>query len=144
MFCQKMSRKIKRILGRFDQYADRHIDTALQITIGLKKALSSPVADIITELIPGNIDNIVKQHLLAAINTAVDLLTIADQCQGEKDINKKLQCFVAELQKRSPEHRDAVLQKLASLLACELDGKRLKQNLYDLYTQAKYAATKQE
>ncbi len=142
MFCTKMKRQLKLLLTEFDNYVDAHIDTALKITIGLKKALSSPVADIITAIIPGDIDNTIRRQLVAALSKAIAVLTIADSCKQIADINERLTCFIEQLKLRDPELQDALLQKLASLLAAQLDGQRLKQNLYDLYTQAKYTASK--
>jgi flagellar basal body-associated protein FliL len=49
---------------------------------------------------------------------------------------------VQQIKQRDPQLQDAILQKLASLLAGELDGNKLKQALYDLYTQAKYTTAK--
>jgi hypothetical protein len=72
----------------------------------------------------------------------VEALTIVETCKQYTDTNEKLKCFVTQLQQRDPQLQDAILQKLASLLACQLDGQRLKQSLYDLFTQAKYSSSK--
>lgn len=142
MLCTKMKGRLKVLLREFDDYIDAHIDTALKVTISLKKILSSPAADIITAIFPGDIDNTIRRQLIAALSKAIAVLTIADSCKQSSDINELLNCFVQQLQLHDPELQDALLQKLASLLAGHLDGQRLKQNLYDLYTQAKYAASK--
>ncbi len=142
MFCNKVRARIKRILQQFDEYLDEHIDLALSVTTALKKFLASPAADIITALIPGDVDNVIRQHLLAALEKATDMLLITDKCRQHNDIADKLLCLAEELRQRSPELRDALLHRLASLVAGELDGQRLKQSLYDLYTQAKYTALK--
>ena len=142
MFCNKVRARIKRILQQFDEYLDEHIDLALSVTTALKKFLASPAADIITALIPGDVDNVIRQHLLVALEKATDTLLITDKCRQHDDMGDKLLCLAEELRQRSPELRDALLHRLASLVAGELDGQRLKQSLYDLYTQAKYTALK--
>ena len=142
MLCTKMKGQIKALLRDFDNYVDDHIDTALKITTALKNLLSSPVADVLTAIIPGDIDNTIKEDLVAALGKAIEVLTIADSCKQYTDVNALLACFIQQVQQRDPQLQDAILQKLASLLAGHLDGQRLKQNLYDLYTQGKYAATK--
>ncbi len=55
MFCTKMKSQIKALLREFDNYVDDHIDMALKITTALKNVLSSPVADVLTAIIPGDI-----------------------------------------------------------------------------------------
>ena len=142
MFCTKMKGQIKSLLRDFDSYVNEHVDTALKITTAVKNLLSSPVADILTAIIPGDIDNTVRQQLITALGKAIDVLTIVDDCKQYTDVNAQLNCFIQQLQKRDPDLQDAILQKLGSLLASQLDGQRMKQNLYDLYTQAKYAASK--
>jgi hypothetical protein len=142
MFCTKMKSQLKALLREFDNYVDTHIDTALKITTALKNILSSPTADIITAIIPGDIDNVIRQQLIAVLGKAVEVLTIADGCKQYTDLNDKLNCFVTQLKQRDPQLQDAILQKLASLLTSGLDGQRLKQSVYDLYTQAKFTAAK--
>jgi len=138
MFCTNANAEIKSALKQFDQYVNTHVETALQITTALKNMLSSPVADIITAIIPGTVDNILRTQLLNALNKITEALSIVDSCKQFTDLNDKLKCFVQQLSQRDPQLQDAVLLKLSSLLAAELDGQKLKQSLYDLYTQAKY------
>jgi hypothetical protein len=142
MFCTKIKTRLKGLLQQFDLYIDAHIDTALHITSALKRILSSPTADILTAIIPGTLDNIIQQQLISALDQALEALAIAEQCKQQTAINDKLSCFVQQLKQCEPQLQEATLQKLASLLAGHLDGQRLKQNLYDLYTQAKYSAAK--
>lgn len=142
MFCTKMKNQLRNLLKEFDGYIDAHIDTALHITTEIKNILSSPVADIVTSIIPGNMDDTIRTQLLPALDKAIQVLSVADACKQYTDINDKLKCFVQQLQQKDPQLQDALLQKLASLVAGHLDGQRLKQYLYDLYTQAKYSTTK--
>jgi hypothetical protein len=144
MLCTRIKRKLRPLLHSFDALVDAHIDTALAVTTGLKKILASPVANLLTTIIPGDLDNVIRQQLIALLDKALEALTIADTCRQYTDLNDKLKCFVEQLQLRDPQLQDAILQKLASLITRGLDGGRLKQNMYDLYTQAKYAATKAE
>ncbi len=142
MFCSKINAHIRQLLRQFDNLLESNIDTALQITTQLKALLSSSVADLLTELIPGNIDDIIRKQLIYALDRSIEALAIANTCKDFKNINDKLKCFAMQLSAKEPHMQDAILQKLASLLAGELDGKRLKQNIYDLYTQAKYTTAK--
>lgn len=142
MFCIQIKSKLKGLLREFDKYVDAHIDTALKITTNLKKILASPIADVITAIIPGNVDDLLREQLIQLLDKAIGALAIADYCRQHDDERTRLDCFIQHLSHRDPQMQDALLQKLASLLAGALDGNRLKQSLYDLYTQAKYAATK--
>jgi hypothetical protein len=142
MFYSTIRSQVKKLLQQFDHYVDVHIDTALKITAGLKQILSTPVADIVTAIIPGNADDVIRQQLISALAKAIEVLTIAENCKAHENTNEKLVCFVQQLQQKDPQLQEALLQKLASLVAGQLDGQRLRQNLYDLYTQAKYSSLK--
>ena len=133
---------MRKLLRQFDSYIDANIDTAIQVTNTLKAVLSSPVADLVTAIIPGEVDDILKAQLLKALEKAVQALLIADSCKQYSTLNEKLACFAQQLNQRDPQLRDAVLLKLASLLAGFLDSQRFKQHVYDLYTQVKYSAIK--
>lgn len=137
-----MKLQVRRLLAHFDEVLERNIDTALHITTQLKQFLASPVADVLTAIIPGNIDDIIRRQLIATLDKVIEGLFIADSCREFKSTADKLKCFALHLQQAEPQLKDAILQKMASLLAAELDGNRLKQSLYDLYTQAKFAAGK--
>lgn len=143
MFCKNVKSKLRSVLRSFDIYVDEHIDTALSITTALKKVLKSPVTDVVTTLIPGTIDDTIRQRLIVILERVTKVLSITDSCMEYEDTNDRLRCFAEQLSRTSPELQDALLQKMASLITRELDGERVKQNMYDLYTQAKYAAAKQ-
>lgn len=144
MFCTKFKGQIKKMLQEFDSYVDDHIDIALKITTELKQVLVSPVADIVLAIIPGDIDKAIRAQLINALNKVLEALTIASNCRQYTDVNEKLKCFTDQLRQHDPHLQDAILQKMASLLAGHIDGQRMRQSLYDLYTQAKYSASKNQ
>ena len=143
MFCSTIKTKVKSLLRQFDNFVDAHVDMALTVTTNPRNFLASPVADAVTALIPGNLEAGLKNDLVMALNKAIQALTILDSCKQVTDLNGKIKCFAQQVQTLSPDLQDAVLQKLASLMSGNLDGSKLKQNLYDLYTQAKYSIGKQ-
>ncbi len=142
MFCTKMKKQVRLLLQQFDSFLERNVDTALQITTAIKSFLESPVADILTAIIPGSVDDIIRRQLIYALDKSVEALAIAEHCKQYTDIEEKLKCFASQLKQREPDMQDALLQKLASLLAGTLDGNRLKQSVYDLFTQVKYTTAK--
>ena len=142
MFCSGLRKKLKKALAAFDNYVEAHVDIALSITTAIKNVLQSPVADLITAIIPGDLDGILKLKAIGILTASVDALTIVKKCESETDVNKKLQCFIDGIKQLDPKLQDALLIKLASLLTAGLDDNKLAGNLYDLYVQAKFVATK--
>lgn len=142
MLFSKIKNRLKKLLREFDHYLEAHVEIALKITSGVKKALLSPVADIVAFIVPADLGNSLRSQLVNALNEALSILSVVDQCRQYADINEKLKCFIEHLKCLDPHLQDAILQKLASLLTGTLDGQRLKQSSYDLFTQAKYTASK--
>lgn len=142
MFCKPLKSKLRKALQAFDQYVQQHVDTALKITTALKDVLKSPVGDIITAIIPGDIDAVIRIKAIGILSTAVDALGIVKNCEACTDMNKKLQCFIDGIKTVDPALQNALLIKLASLLTAGLDDNKLADSLYDLYVQAKFVASK--
>lgn len=142
MFCKQYRLKIKALMGQFDKLVEENIETAIKVTTSLKQFLKGGYADILTAIIPGEVDDMIRAKLIMGLEKALDALQIVNACKDAVGVEAKIRCFVDEISRRDPALQDALLQKIASMLASELDGKRLAQSLYDLYTQAKYTAGK--
>ncbi len=139
MFGNKIKGQIKDLLQHFDKAVEGHIDTALQITTRIKAMLNSTQGDILLTIVAG-LEN--KEIVKAGLNEILGALTSANECKQYSDPGEKLTCFIKQLKQFDPKLQDALLQKLASLLTGYLDGGRMKQFVYDLFTQAKYSTTK--
>jgi hypothetical protein len=140
MFCSKFKAAIKKLLNQYDSFLEAHVEAALSITTGIKKVIGSPVVDLLTAIIPGNLDDTIKDKLRIILDKAVLALSVIEQCKSATDAESRLKCFVMHLSQMEPQLRDAILQKLASMMVGELDGQRFKQSIYDLFTQAGYTA----
>lgn len=141
-FCKKTGTKIKHALQQFDAFIAAHAEEALRVTRIIKSALESPVVDLLEAIIPGDADTILKNKVLAALETGIDTLSIVVTCKDETSLQGKVACFVRALATVSPDLQDAVLQKLQSIILRELDGNTKKQNIYDLFSQASYSNSK--
>lgn len=142
MFCTKFKSRLKKILQQFDNYIDTHIDIALKVVSAMKSILSNPAASILTAIIPGELDEEIRKKLVNILGKVTEALTMVEECKQFTDINDRLNCFIQQLHQLDPQLQDAILQKVASLIAGHLDGLRFKQSVYDLYTQAKYTSQK--
>lgn len=139
MFGNKIKGQIKDLLQHFDKAVEGHIDTALKITTRIKAMLNSTQGDILLTIVAG-LEN--KEIVKAGLNEILGTLSSANECKQCSEVGAKLSCFIQQLKHYDPKLQEALLQKLASLLTGYLDGFRMKQVIYDLYTQGKYSATK--
>lgn len=108
-------------------------EIALKVTRCIKAVLESPVADIITAIIPTDIDDRLKTKAIAALGKVIDRLE-----------NPTLESLIEELKRLPDTKRNALLIKIASLLTAELDGNELKENKYDSVVQLVLSSTKED
>jgi hypothetical protein len=141
-FCNTVRAKVKAILRQFDQYIQDHVETALKVTPALKNFLASPAGDVLTAIIPTDIDSVIRSKILIALNEVIPALTIINDCKKSPHLDDKMRCFIQQFKTMDPDMRDAVLQKFAALLTRELHGCKLAQNVYDLFVQASYSIKK--
>jgi hypothetical protein len=120
-----------------------YVSQALQVTTLIKKLLDNPIAVIITEIIPGDWDNKIKEAVIHALDQSLPYLLIVDRCKEHKDLPLMIACWIGELRTLPKPVQDALLVKLASLIAAYLDKKELRTSHYDLYTQLLYSGTKE-
>ena len=141
MICKKVREQLRHLLHAPIGYLEQHTETALAVTTTLKTLLASPVADIVTAIIPGELDDMVRDRLVRALDWAVAALTAETECRGA-GIGERVQCFARRLAEMRPDLCDAVLLKLAALVAAQLDDRQHQQHVYDLCTQLFYTASK--
>lgn len=134
--------KLQHLLGIIPAKVKEYASQSLAITTSIKNFLSSPVADVITALIPGAWDDKLKETVLKALEEVLPYLTIVDTCKDQPDVVSMLNCWITEVRKQPVQVQNALLHKLASLLTAKLDNQELKQNQYDYYIQLLYSGNK--
>ena len=142
MFCSKFRAKIKSFLRKIEMEVFNHASIALSVTTGLKKFLTGTAGDILTVVIPGELDNLLKDKVVAALNYAIPLLDGFNDCSKEDSLERKLSCVVDFLKSKYPDAADALLMKLAALITNYLHGGKLQQHQYDVAAQIQYTLNK--
>jgi hypothetical protein len=141
-FCAGLNAKLKHAINEFDDFLDQHIGPVLQITGAIRSALQSPIAVIITDLIPGQWDDNLRTLALKALDVAIGKLSVVSKCESCTTTQEKLECYIAELKTYMPDKQDADIFKLASLIIGDLHGNSLSRSMYDLFVQTKVVADK--
>lgn len=141
-FLKELFDDVRSWLGRIPKRVRVLISNSLEVTTAIRKALNSPIAVAITDIIPGEWDNTLRDAILKAIEDTMPYLLIVDTCKQHETTEAMLQCWVTELRKHPKHVQDALLIKLAALLTAIQDNKQLRQNLYDTYTQMQVSGNK--
>lgn len=120
-----------------------HVEPAISFVENLKAFLSSPVADIITALIPGEVDDLTKQYFLANISKALDVLNVTEAINKAESVSDKLKLLADYLRTLSPSIRNAVYMKFAAQIATQTGNQsEVKGYSVDLLVQSQYSHKK--
>lgn len=100
--------------------AEKMLDTAIPVILhfvqGLKMVIDNPAMDMIDALIPSRIPAEVVAQLRAHLGTVIDLLQLQLECGHEATLEDKIACYLQYLRSCSPDLRDALYHKTASML----------------------------
>lgn len=143
-FCDKFRARVKKALKGFDAFIDKYTGIALAVTTNIKKAINSPVADVLAAIIPGTVDDKILAKARQALEISVDALGIYAECDKRETLEEKIQCLINAIRLLPKDAQNAVLIKLAARMTAEMDDNRYAQHMYDLYTQGAYSSSKEE
>ncbi|MFT3945938.1 MAG: hypothetical protein QM763_03100 [Agriterribacter sp.] len=139
-FCQKLTTYLKKWFKKVDTFLLDNTETAVQIVGKFKYYINNPVADLLMQIIPGELDDTILFSVRKAVDLSLDKLMLLSGCTHDVDLESKLLCYSRFLRNLPKDIRDAQLFKFASLLAKQLDGGRFSQSDYDMITQSVYVS----
>jgi hypothetical protein len=141
-FCSGIRKKLKTFLGKVSEKVFDYADISLKVTSSIQKLINSPVADVLTAIIPGELDNVIKAQISNALSFAISDLNILIKCSEKATLNERWACVITELGKMHPNVQDSFLMKLAALITKHMDSHEQKQNVYDSIAQLQYSLNK--
>jgi hypothetical protein len=120
----KIWKAIQQLFNGIPAHLKKAIHTGVTVTENIKNFVDSPVADIITALIPGETDNQVKEALRKALPVILVQLRLADQCSTASSPDQITACAIKTLQSLTGNLKSASLHSLSVLIAqVAADGK---------------------
>ena len=123
-FLSKIWNEIKNLFAGIPAELKIAIHLGVTITENIKNFVDSPAADILTALIPGDIDDELKSLLRSKLPVILTELKLADSCSGLSDPIEITNCAVKVLQGLDTDIKSAFLHNLAIFIAeTASDGK---------------------
>lgn len=115
---------IKGLFNKLEQEEKKLLPIVITVVQNIKTFVDSPVADVITALIPGNVDDVIRAKLQAFLPKVLTELNMLNTCQALPGTNAQLQCILQNLKLSSDAVKDMYYHGLASLILTDLsDGK---------------------
>jgi hypothetical protein len=123
-FLAKIWAEIKSLFEGIPAELKTAIHIGVLVTENIKNFVDSPAADILTAIIPGDIDDEVKSWLRAKLPTILTELKLADSCGSLTDPAAITECAVKILQGLDSDVKNAFLHNLSIMVAeVASDGK---------------------
>lgn len=123
-FLSKIWNEIKNLFAGIPAELKTAIHIGVIVAENVKIFIDSPAADVLTTLIPGDIDDKIKYLLRAKIPVILSELKLADSCQNITDPAQLTTCSVKVIQGLDGDIKSAFLHNLSILVAgVAADGK---------------------
>lgn len=123
-FLSKIWTEIKSLFDSIPSQLKTAIHIGVSITEGIKAFVDSPAADILTAIIPGDLDDNLEALLRTKLPGILTELKLADSCSNLSDPAEITACAVKVLQGLDGDIKSAFLHSLSILIAqVAADGK---------------------
>lgn len=108
---------IKKLFEGLPEEFKKAIHIGVVVTENVKNFVDSGVADIITAIIPGDLDETIKEKLRAALPEILIKLKLAEDCSNLATPNEIVVCALKVLQSVEGDFKSAFLHDLSILIA---------------------------
>ncbi len=123
-FLTKIWNEIKNLFDGIPAELKTAVHIGVVVTENIKNLVDSPVVDVLTAIIPGDLDDQLKTWLRAKLPVILTELKLADSCGALTDPGEITQCAVKVLQGLDGDIKSAFLHNLSVLIAqVASDGK---------------------
>ncbi|MFD0765195.1 hypothetical protein ACFQZI_10065 [Mucilaginibacter lutimaris] len=115
---------IQSLFSKFPSEIKMAVQVAVMVTESVKKFIDSPLADVLTAIIPGDTDDKIKKMLRSELPGILINLKLANECGNLSDPEEITKCAINTLQKMDKDIRSVFLHNLSVLIAqIAADGK---------------------
>jgi len=123
-FLHRLWTGIKGIFDKIEDDLKRLVPVAIKVVEAIKTFDESIVSDVLTTLIPGEVDDKIMQKLREFLPKILLELNMVDSIIGITDPNEQLKAILARIKLSPKNSQDVFYHGIASLILSELsDGK---------------------
>lgn len=115
---------ISKLWNKAEEGVKKLAPIAIKVVQNVKTFMDSPVADVITALIPGEADDNLKAKLREKLPNIIIKMQLVETIAGIEDTNEQLKAILEKLKLSSNDAQNVFYHGLASLILEKLsDGK---------------------
>lgn len=139
-FFSKIVSFLQTLFTNLDAWIHEHVQPSIELLQKIKEIVGNPLVDVITTLIPGTLDEKVRDWIMVNLTKAIDVLHAANDIESQPDFASKITKLIEYLRTLSPEMRKGVYLRLASLMAKSSSNQtEVKGHSIDLLTSLQYS-----
>jgi hypothetical protein len=139
-FFRKIVTFLKMLFSNVDEWIHEHIQPSIETVQRFKTLMDNPVWDMITTLIPGELDDKIKNKVRSSLEVAIVKLAPLPDIINEPDLAIKIAKLIEWIKTLSPSLQKGALLRLASEMAIASGGTtEVKGHAVDLLTQMQYS-----
>src|ERR1700742_3763039 len=116
-FLTKIWNQVKELFNGIPAELKTAIHVGVLVTENIKTFVDSPVADVLTAIIPGDIDDEIKNLLRAKLPGVLTELRLADSCGQLTDPDEITACAIKVLQGLDGDIKSAFLHNLSIIIS---------------------------
>lgn len=121
---KKIFNFLKKLFNKAKFYIQQFVTPAVATVENLKKIIDSPAVDIVTAIIPGNVDNVIVAKIRLYLPKVLVVLRISDECLKLTNPDEIILCAVKKLKDYTPDEKAVAFHSMAALLSHYMsDGK---------------------
>ena len=123
-FISKLWNNIRSIFNAFPKELQAAVSVGVVITENIKRFVDSPLADVLTNIIPGNLDDRIKQALRNGLPAILNNLKLTKNCEDLNNPQELTACAIKVLQNMDAGIKSIYLHNVSVLIAqLAADGK---------------------
>ncbi len=122
---KKILKFLSTLFSKAKRLVENFVRPAVATVENIKKIVDNPLVDIVTGIIPGNIDNYIIEKIRLHLPTVLQILRISDECLKLEKPEEIINCAITKLRLYSPDEKKAAYHSIAAMLSHYMSDKRL-------------------
>jgi len=116
---------LRNLFRNLKSLAQKFVSPSVEIVENIKRLVDSPLTDILTGLIPGTLDDHIKNKLRQKLPEVLKILRISDECLKLQAADEIILCAIRNLKSYTPDGRAAAYHSIAAMLAHYASDKKI-------------------
>ena len=132
------------IFRKMKGFNEKYVFPSIDLLEIIRDAIKSDSVEWLVELTKTDWDDNLRNKMIEKLSKSIIYLKISNDCIGKDNPQEVIECFIQHLRSQQPHLRDAMIQKVASVMVRKsMPSGKIKQFEADLAVQLAYSTRKE-